>query len=184
MANREQLKALQKPLNVSDIDFRVQTVKEKGCSLLGYKDARVDMKRLDEAVGIGRWKNEFHRDTKGILQCTISIYVDDLKQWVSKTSNGTESFADSQKGEYSDAFKRAGFMWGIGRELYDLPFIWVNFMQGEVTSAVVGGKKIWRPTFNFKPNEWTWAVKSREGGGELMVYAKDQHGKLRFNSAK
>lgn len=180
MATQEQLKALQAPLSVNDIDFRVQTVKEKGCSLLGYKDARVDMKRLDEAVGIGNWKNAFHRDSKGILQCEISIYVDDLKEWVSKSSNGTESFADSQKGEYSDALKRAGFMWGIGRELYDLPFIWINFMQGEVQSR--SGK--FQPTFNFKPNDWTWGIKAPEDGGELMVYAKDQNGKMRFNNAR
>ena len=175
MATLDQLKELQKPLDVSDIDFRVQTVKANGCSLLGYKDARVDMKRLDEAVGIGHWKNEFHRDSKGVLQCTISIYVDELKEWVSKSSNGTESFADSQKGEYSDAFKRAGFMWGIGRDLYDLPFIWVKWQEGEYNG---------KPTFNFKPNNWKWGVKAPENGGELLVYAKDEKNRMRFNNTK
>ena len=42
---------------------------------------------------------------------------------------GIESREDEEgnqkKGEASDSFKRAGFKWGIGRELYTSPFIWI-----------------------------------------------------------
>ena len=46
-------KDLQKPLEIKDIDFRVQSINNGGyATILAYKDARVDMRRLDEALGI------------------------------------------------------------------------------------------------------------------------------------
>ena len=51
------------------------------------------------------------------------------KQWVSKEDTGTESFTEKEKGLASDSFKRACFNWGIGRELYTAPFIWVNYIM-------------------------------------------------------
>jgi len=130
------LDKLSAPLDISDIDFRVGMIaqsKSNGkvyCSLLAYKDSRVDMVRLDQSTD-GLWQNEYKRDTKGVLQCGIGIYAPDLSQWVWKWSNGVESNNEAIKGEYSDAFKRAGFMWGIGRELYDFPRIFFELQQGE-----------------------------------------------------
>lgn len=110
-------------LKESEIDVRVATVTEKGVSLLLYKDARCDMNILDEAVGPMNWQRSHTRDN---ANCIVSIWDEDKKQWVSKEDTGTESFTEKEKGQASDSFKRACFNWGIGRELYTSPFIWVK----------------------------------------------------------
>ncbi len=109
-------------LRAKDIDCRVATVKENGLSLLLYKNARVDMALLDKTVGPLNWKREHSRDNKN---CTVSIWDDIKQEWVSKEDTGTESNAEAEKGLASDSFKRACFNWGIGRELYTAPFIWI-----------------------------------------------------------
>ena len=110
-------------LEASEIDVRVATVSENGCSLLLYKDARCDMNILDEKVGAMNWQRQHTRDN---ANCVVSIWDDEKKQWISKEDTGTESFTEKEKGLASDSFKRACFNWGIGRELYTAPFIWVN----------------------------------------------------------
>ena len=109
-------------LNASEIECRVAMVKENGVSVLLYKDARVDMRMLDETVGPMNWKREHSRDN---ANCTVSIWDEDKKQWISKEDTGTESNTEAAKGLASDSFKRACFNWGIGRELYSAPFIWI-----------------------------------------------------------
>ena len=104
-------------LKADEIDCRVGNVTDKGVSLLLYKDARVDMRLLDEVVGTMNWKRE-HEIINGNLYCTVSIYNEATQQWVSKQDVGVESNTEKEKGQASDAFKRACFNWGIGRELY------------------------------------------------------------------
>lgn len=115
-------------LKADEIDVRVAQVLPNGISLLLYKDARVDMDILDEEVTPYRWQRE-HKELKGNIYCGISIFDDERKQWVTKWDAGKESNTEAEKGEASDSFKRAGFNWGIGRELYTSPFIWVNSNQ-------------------------------------------------------
>ena len=113
-------------LEAEEIECKVGSINEKGCSLLLYKTARTDMDILDEVYGAENWKDSY-REVKGNLYCTISVYNEKLGQWVDKEDCGVESaFGDKEKGEASDAFKRAGFRWGIGRELYTAPFIWIS----------------------------------------------------------
>lgn len=112
-------------LTPDEIECRIGMVKQNGLSLLLYKDARCDMNILDETVGEMNWQRE-HKEYKGNLFCGISIYDEDKKQWVTKFDCGTESNTEKEKGEASDSFKRAGFNWGIGRELYTSPFIWIG----------------------------------------------------------
>lgn len=113
-------------LEAEEIECKVSTISEKGCSLLLYKTARTDMDILDEVFGPENWKDSY-REVKGNLYCTISVYNEDIGEWIDKEDCGVESaFGDKEKGEASDAFKRAGFRWGIGRELYTAPFIWVQ----------------------------------------------------------
>lgn len=119
-------------LKPSDIDVRVATVSDKGCSLLLYKDARVDMRILDEMYGVLGWQRK-HDVVNGNLFCTVDIWDDDKKQWVSKQDVGTESFTEKEKGQASDSFKRACFNIGIGRELYTAPFIWISAMDVALT---------------------------------------------------
>jgi hypothetical protein len=98
--------------------------------LLLYKDSRCDMARLDEAFGSENWKRE-HQEISGNLYCTVSIWDEDKSQWVGKQDVGTESDVEKQKGEASDAFKRACTNWGIGRELYTAPRIYVELEDQE-----------------------------------------------------
>lgn len=124
-------------LTEKDIDVRVQSVKENGLILLLYKNARVDMNILDETVGAENWQRE-HYECKGNLFCRVGIKVGKQErpdnapdlilgktEWVWKADCGTESNTEAEKGESSDSFKRACFNWGIGRELYTSPFIWI-----------------------------------------------------------
>lgn len=121
-------------LRADEIECRVGQCKKGkngfGCSLLLYKDARCDMKLLDEVFGPMNWKRE-HSVIDGNLYCTISVWDDDKKQWVSRQDVGTESNTEKEKGQASDSFKRAGVNWGIGRELYTAPFIWIALEDGE-----------------------------------------------------
>lgn len=110
-------------LKAKEIDCRVAQIDEKWLTLLLYKDARVDMNILDETVGCLNWKKSYSRDN---ANCTVSIWNDEIKEWVSKEDTGTESFSEAEKGLASDSFKRACFNWGIGRELYTAPFILIT----------------------------------------------------------
>ena len=111
-------------LKANEIDVRVASVTDKGVALLLYKDARVDQNILDETVGQMNWQRD-HKELKGNIYCGISIFDSTSKQWVTKWDCGKESFSEAEKGEASDSFKRAGFNWGIGRELYTSPFMWI-----------------------------------------------------------
>lgn len=124
-------------LTADEIEVRVQSVKQNGLVLLLYKNARCDMNILDETIGAENWQRE-HYECKGNLFCRVGIVCSrtehDVKRnldlvtahdWVWKSDCGTESNTEAQKGEASDSFKRACFNWGIGRELYTSPFIWI-----------------------------------------------------------
>ena len=110
-------------LNAGDVECRVSKCTKDGVSLLLYKTARCDMQVLDETYGPMNWQRKHSRDN---ANCTISVWDGDKKQWVEKEDTGTESNTEAQKGLASDSFKRAGFNWGIGRELYTAPFIWIR----------------------------------------------------------
>ena len=110
-------------LRADEIDARVAQVKENGLSLLLYKDARCDMNVLDETVGAFNWKRDHSREN---ANCIVSIWDAEKQQWISKEDTGTESQSEAQKGLASDSFKRACVNWGIGRELYTAPFIWIK----------------------------------------------------------
>lgn len=132
-------------LKAEEIELRVGTCTEEGFTLLLYKDARCDMNILDETVGAMNWKREHKRDNKN---CVVSIYDEDKKEWVSKEDTGSESNTEADKGLASDSFKRACVNWGIGRELYTAPFIWVNADEKNgihIDCKEYGGKKRYSP---------------------------------------
>ena len=110
-------------LRADEIDVRVAQISEKGCQLLLYKDARCDMNILDETVGQMGWQRIHNRDN---ANCTVLIYDEDKHEWIGKEDTGTESNTEAAKGLASDSFKRACVNWGIGRELYTSPFIWIK----------------------------------------------------------
>ena len=110
-------------LRADEIDCRIAQIKETGLSLLLYKDARCDQNILDEVVGPYNWKREHTRDNRN---CIVSLWDAEKGQWISKEDTGTESNTEREKGLASDSFKRACFNWGIGRELYTAPFVWIK----------------------------------------------------------
>ena len=130
-------------LNADEIDVRVSTVSDKGASLLLYKDARADMNILDETVGAMNWQRRHTRDN---ANCIVSIWDDNKGQWIEKEDTGTESNTEKEKGLASDSFKRACTNWGIGRELYTSPFIWVS--ADKIEWKEKNGKKIPKTTFS------------------------------------
>ena len=111
-------------LKANEIECRISTINEKGLSLLLYKDARVDQRILDETFGAFGWKRS-HQCIDGNLYCTVEIRDKESGEWVSKQDVGTTGYTEKEKSQASDSFKRACFNWGIGRELYSAPFIWI-----------------------------------------------------------
>lgn len=109
-------------LKANEIDVRVAQIDKNWCTLLLYKDARVDMNILDETVGSMNWQKKYLRDN---ANCIVSIWDSEKNQWIEKEDTGTESFTEAEKGLASDSFKRACFNWGIGRELYTAPSIFI-----------------------------------------------------------
>jgi len=125
-------------LKADEIYARVNQVfysdKWKGVSILLYKDARVDMSVLDEEFGPTNWQVSYEMIGDSMF-CTISVWDAEKKQWISKQSNGVESNMEAEKGRASDALKRSGFLWKIGRELYTAPNILITLdKEGEITS--------------------------------------------------
>lgn len=171
------LKDLSKPLTIDQIDFRVQSINKGGyATILAYKDARVDMQRLDDVVGPLGWMREHINNNHN---CKVSVWNEKTCQWVSKEDTGTESNTEAQKGLASDSFKRACFNWGIGRELYDYPVIQVKLKPEEF--AVDGNRA--KATWKLKLKEWVWYSELDDGQLSFLA-AKDDSEGLRYKWGK
>lgn len=177
----QNLSLLNQPVNAQDIDFRVQSINKGGyATILAYKDARYDMRILDEVAGVGFWQKDY-KIIDGNLYCGIGVYVETLQQWVWKWDVGVESNTEKEKGQASDAQKRAGFAWGIGRELYDFPLIQVKLNANEFEVRADGRAQ---QTYNLKLRDWTWTIERDDQGKITNLVAKDQDGNIRFQSGK
>ena len=166
-------------LSAAEIECRVQMIKDdgSGCSLLLYKDARADMRILDETFGITGWERE-HQMIGNNLYCTVRIWDKEKNQWISKQDVGTESYTEAEKGQASDSFKRACFNLGIGRELYTAPFIWINLNPGETYNNK--GRIALSSRTKFKVHHI--AYNNNKEIVELEI--KDQYGVTRFQMGK
>lgn len=170
------LKELSRPLTIEDIDFRVQSINAKGyATILAYKSARIDMQRLDLAVGPLNWQRK-HELIDGKLFCHVGIYNEENGEWVWKSDVGTESMTEATKGESSDSFKRACFNWGIGRELYDYPIISIPLVL-DTEYEMSSGKA--RQKWGLKLRDWKWHSQFTDGKVTYLA-CKDTNGKLRF----
>lgn len=136
-------------LKASEIDCRVAQIEKTWCTLLLYKDARVDQNILDETVGCMNWQKRYVREN---ANCIVGIWDEEKKQWVEKEDTGTESFSEAEKGLASDSFKRACFNWGIGRELYTAPSIFI-FPRKDIKYKN-GGKEV-DEFFEYKDGKYT-----------------------------
>jgi hypothetical protein len=120
MSITEQLSA---PFPPEAIHWRSQQVFERdgrySALALAYIDARDVMDRLDEVCGPCGWQDSYVETPKGRVICSLSILCGD-GEWISKSDGAGDTAVEGEKGGISDAFKRAGVKWGIGRYLYAL----------------------------------------------------------------
>lgn len=168
-------------LKPNEIEIRVQQVTSKGVQLLLYKDSRCDKRILDETFGITGWKNRYE-EIKNNLFCTISIWDDEKKEWIDKCDCGTESFSEKEKGEASDAFKRAGFNVGIGRELYTRIFYFANVPTKKETDK--NGKEKWVMENPYEKFEITDLQTNAETEKIEKIKIVDSSGKTVFSYPK
>lgn len=165
-------------LRADEIECRVAQAKENGVQLLLYKDARCDQNILDETVGPMFWQRHHVRDN---ANCIVSIWDRERNMWVSKEDTGTESNTEKEKGLASDSFKRACFNWGIGRELYTAPFIWI---RAEDCAKLKQDGKFWKCKDEFYVSKIAidnkrivgLAVRNRTTGKRVFVWQPERNG--------
>lgn len=166
-------------LYASEIECRVAQSGKRGdgawCSVLLYKDARVDMRILDEVYGAMNWQRE-HNLIGDRLYCTIKIYDSEKKEWICKQDVGTESYTEKEKGQASDSFKRAGFNVGIGRELYTAPKIFINLDKGEWEEK--NGKVVPKISFDVKNIDYD------DNGNICWLIIADSKGNMKYTFGK
>lgn len=166
-------------LEAKDVECRIQQItgndaKGYGAILLLYKDARVDMKILDSVYGAMNWQRK-HTVINGQLFCSVLIWDESKKQWIEKQDVGTESATEAEKGRASDSFKRACFNVGIGRELYNAPFVYIKLDNSEVTKNSKG-KPTTYTRFNVTEMEY-----SREKECFTKLIVCDDKGRQRYS---
>jgi hypothetical protein len=168
-------------LKAEEIDCRVAQIAKNYCTLLLYKDARVDQNILDETVGCMNWQKRYVRDN---ANCIVGIWDDEKKQWIEKEDTGTESFSEAEKGLASDSFKRACFNWGIGRELYTAPNILI-FPRKDIKYKY-NGKEV-DEFFEYKDGKYTTKtyftvelITYDENNNIKDLIIRDQKGNERF----
>lgn len=167
-------------LTKDDIDVRVAQTTAYGdkvkVSLLLYKDARVDMKILDELFTPMGWKRS-HKLIGDRLYCQVEVWDADKKEWILKEDVGVESNTEAEKGQASDSFKRACVNWGIGRELYTAPKVTVELTDKEYTKDQNGRIKVWA---SFSVKSIAYDKKSRT---ITSLEIQDRFGNVRFSMA-
>lgn len=133
MADNDVLERLQEPFDPFDIEWRIQQAGEqngkKWALVLAYVTNRAIMERLDEVFGVGGWQNEYQPLSDGGFICGIKCKVGD--EWVVKYDGASNTDIEPTKGGISNAMKRAGVQWGIGRYLYRLETTFVTLEQGK-----------------------------------------------------
>ena len=165
-------------LEKDEIECKISTINEKGLSLLLYKTARTDMQLLNEEYGEMNWQCEY-KEIKGNMYCGISVWDKEKSQWIMKWDCGVESaFGDKEKGEASDSFKRAGFKWNIGIELYTSPFIWISADKCNIKDNK--GKKVCYDKFEVEAIQITdkeitgLAIKNLTTNQRVYLYKKGE----------
>lgn len=174
-------------LTADDIECRVQSVSKAkngkvGAVLLLYKNARVDMRILDAVYGVGDWQRT-HEVIDGKLFCTLEIWDSEKGQWIKKQDVGVESNAEKEKGQASDAFKRACFNVGIGRELYTSPFIYVELRDGEYYTDNHNGRETYKCSATTRFEVVHIAYNARREISELRIVDRFGNERYTFDSA-
>lgn len=169
-------------LGKEDIDVRVAQTNAYNnngqlsvkVNLLLYKDARVDMKILDELFTPFGWKRT-HKLIGDRLYCQVEVWDSEKKEWICKEDVGVESNTEAEKGQASDSFKRACVNWGIGRELYTAPKVCVELTEKEYTRDQQGKIRVWA-TFSVKSIDY-----DRNSRTITSLEIQDRFGNVRFS---
>ena len=152
------LTLLAKPFPASDIEFRVISSgmgrNSVWARVVAFVTARAIQSRLDAVCGPDGWRTEVPEiltiDGKSAFSCGLSIRIDN--EWITKYDVSSPTSIEPAKGGWSQAVKRAGCAWSIGRYLYYLDSIKVE--TSETDPAIRG---------------WHWARLSEKqvGGGQV-----------------
>ncbi len=172
-------------LRAEEIECRIAVINEKGLSLLLYKDARVDQRILDETFGVFGWKRS-HQCIDGNLYCTVEVFHKETGEWVSKQDVGTTGYTEKEKSQASDSFKRACFNWGIGRELYTAPFIWIPAAKAAIQrkgDKYVSNERFTVSTISFNDNREITSLEIVDSHGQI-VYTLQQNDSSRRTKQK
>lgn len=164
-----------RPLRADEIECRIGMEKDNGVSILLYKDARCDMNILDESVGAENWKKDYQL-IDGQLFCTVYIWDKEKSEWIGKQDVGTENRTEAEKSRASDAQKRACSAWGLGRELYTAPFVWI---KSEHYKTGYNGKcsdhfKVAKIKYDENKNIVALAIINESNNKIVFVYQKDE----------
>ena len=166
-------------LRAEEIECRISVINEKGLSLLLYKDARVDQRILDETFGAFGWKRS-HQCIDRNLYCTVEILDRESGEWISKQDVGTTGYTEKEKSQASDSFKRACFNWGIGRELYSAPFIWIPAAKAGIQKKgdkYFSSERFCVSAISFNDNREIVSLEITDSNGQT-VYAMGKSGCL------
>ena len=143
-------------------------------SLLLYKNARIDMKILDELYTPMGWRRT-HKLIGDNLYCLVEVFNPATKEWIGKEDVGVESNTEAEKGQASDAFKRACVNWGIGRELYTAPKVSIELNEKEYSIDQNKRIKVWA---SFSVSLIEYDKKNRTISNLEIV---DRFGRVRFS---
>jgi len=145
MDTTEIYQKLKEPFDENLIHWRVGATKaDKSQGIaLAYINARDAMKRLDDVMGLD-WQCRY--PFEGC--CEIGLRING--EWVWRSNGAGETDIEGEKGRYSDAFKRAATLWGVGRYLYYLPNIWTE-LKPQGKSHVIAKPPILPPWAKPKP---------------------------------
>lgn len=162
--------------------WRVQSFSKNKpmASCVAYIDSRAVQDLLDEVCGPENWQDKYYQ-VKDTMLCSIGIKINE--EWVWKSDGGTETDIESEKGELSDAFKRAAVKWGVGRFLYSNKAQYVDSNTAKVTKDTYcyvvdqNGKQIWDLTTyinnlpdNFRPGSATKTTDSVQNVQEAPTH--------------
>jgi hypothetical protein len=116
-------KLLSAPFPADILGWKPQVVSQAGdrALVVAYLDARDVQDRLDEVVGCENWQDDYEVLSNGSVVCRLSVY------FPIDTPSDQPDVHDKMKAAFSDALKRAGIKFGIGRYLYRLPLQWVDY---------------------------------------------------------
>lgn len=173
------LEQLKDPIEVR---WRVQSfsTSKAFATCVAYISSRDVQNRLDKVCSPGMWQTDF-RVINDNLYGGIGIKIG--SEWVWKWDCGVESQVEKQKGEASDAIKRAAVQWGIGRDTYEMDLFRVRSSEIKTKDnrpfpIDENKKRIWDLTeyinrqLSDYPEWWNNAVDYMKNGGVIEMIEK------------